>query len=246
MAPTGGRRPEWTSECCIEPGAVDAPRIYLVALLDVVVLRTAGGALNCSSVRSLVPCGADEMSLASLGAFALRARVERGLECAGGTEAKQETPREAGFLVPCGEGEIYLVARCARSSVACGSNSMIVDSVIPNTRTGPCLWQGPVRVCGEGEIRTHGTLAGTTVFETVLFNHSSTSPGVSCCVYGSNTGRFFVAQRVICPSYRSVLPPFGLESNSRYPCGRMGFETVLFNHSSTFSCAAVFAAGPQI
>ena len=29
---------------------------------------------------------------------------------------------------------------------------------------------------GEGEIRTHGTLAGTTVFETVLFNRSSTSP----------------------------------------------------------------------
>ncbi len=30
---------------------------------------------------------------------------------------------------------------------------------------------------GEGGIRTHGTLAGTTVFETVLFNRSSTSPG---------------------------------------------------------------------
>ena len=29
---------------------------------------------------------------------------------------------------------------------------------------------------GEGGIRTHGNLAATTVFETVLFNRSSTSP----------------------------------------------------------------------
>src|SRR5437016_5780582 len=29
---------------------------------------------------------------------------------------------------------------------------------------------------GEGGIRTHGTLAGTTVFKTVAFNHSATSP----------------------------------------------------------------------
>ncbi len=29
---------------------------------------------------------------------------------------------------------------------------------------------------GEGGIRTHGTVAGTIVFETILFDHSSTSP----------------------------------------------------------------------
>ena len=29
---------------------------------------------------------------------------------------------------------------------------------------------------GEGGIRTHGTLAGTTVFETVPIDHSGTSP----------------------------------------------------------------------
>ncbi len=29
---------------------------------------------------------------------------------------------------------------------------------------------------GEGGIRTHGTLSGTTVFETVRFNRSRTSP----------------------------------------------------------------------
>ena len=29
---------------------------------------------------------------------------------------------------------------------------------------------------GEGGIRTHGTLAGSTVFETARFNHSRTSP----------------------------------------------------------------------
>ena len=29
---------------------------------------------------------------------------------------------------------------------------------------------------GEGEIRTHGTLAGSTVFETAAFDHSATSP----------------------------------------------------------------------
>jgi hypothetical protein len=30
---------------------------------------------------------------------------------------------------------------------------------------------------GEGGIRTHGTLARTTVFETVPIDHSGTSPG---------------------------------------------------------------------
>ena len=29
---------------------------------------------------------------------------------------------------------------------------------------------------GEGGIRTHGTLSGSTVFETARFNHSRTSP----------------------------------------------------------------------
>ena len=44
--------------------------------------------------------------------------------------------------------------------------------------------RGPKRRCaghgreygGEGGIRTHVTLSGKTVFETVLINHSSTSP----------------------------------------------------------------------
>src|SRR5437588_6631991 len=31
---------------------------------------------------------------------------------------------------------------------------------------------------GEGEIRTHGTRKGSTVFETARFNHSRTSPRV--------------------------------------------------------------------
>ncbi len=31
-------------------------------------------------------------------------------------------------------------------------------------------------MCGGGEIRTHGTLAGTTVFKTAAFNHSATPP----------------------------------------------------------------------
>lgn len=41
---------------------------------------------------------------------------------------------------------------------------------------------------GEGGIRTLGTLAGTTVFETVLFNHSSTSPQEARQVRRSRTG----------------------------------------------------------
>jgi hypothetical protein len=35
--------------------------------------------------------------------------------------------------------------------------------------------------CGEGGIRTHGTLARTTVFETARINHSRTSPGLQIC-----------------------------------------------------------------
>src|SRR6266851_3442012 len=34
------------------------------------------------------------------------------------------------------------------------------------------------RTGGEGGIRTHGTLTGSTVFETARFNHSRTSPHV--------------------------------------------------------------------
>ena len=37
---------------------------------------------------------------------------------------------------------------------------------------GPAL----IRPGGEGGIRTHGTLARTTVFETVPIDHSGTSP----------------------------------------------------------------------
>ena len=36
-----------------------------------------------------------------------------------------------------------------------------------------------IAVGGEGGIRTLGTVSRTTVFETVPFNHSGTSPG--CC-----------------------------------------------------------------
>lgn len=43
-------------------------------------------------------------------------------------------------------------------------------------------------ICGGGEIRTHGTLASTTVFETVPFNHSGTPPeGVQ--IYTTNDAK---------------------------------------------------------
>jgi hypothetical protein len=41
--------------------------------------------------------------------------------------------------------------------------------------SGEVLRRGPTNG-GEGGIRTHVTLSGKTVFETVLINHSSTSP----------------------------------------------------------------------
>ena len=45
----------------------------------------------------------------------------------------------------------------------------------PVRKKGPA--KGPFFLTGgEGEIRTHGTLAGTTVFETVTIDHSVTSP----------------------------------------------------------------------
>jgi hypothetical protein len=36
--------------------------------------------------------------------------------------------------------------------------------------------EGALRNGGEGEIRTHGTRKGSTVFETAAFDHSATSP----------------------------------------------------------------------
>ena len=42
---------------------------------------------------------------------------------------------------------------------------------------GDLCVEGGYRQCGgEGGIRTHGTLAGTTVFETAPIDHSGTSP----------------------------------------------------------------------
>jgi hypothetical protein len=40
--------------------------------------------------------------------------------------------------------------------------------------TGPD--SNPIFLGGEGGIRTHGTIAGTTVFKTVPFDRSGTSP----------------------------------------------------------------------
>jgi hypothetical protein len=42
---------------------------------------------------------------------------------------------------------------------------------------------------GETGIRTLGTRKGSTVFETVLFDHSSTSPWVFTAHLGGNAGR---------------------------------------------------------
>ena len=45
---------------------------------------------------------------------------------------------------------------------------------------------------GEGGIRTHGTVTRTTVFETVPFDHSGTSPKASTCGIGGRERTFIV------------------------------------------------------
>src|SRR6476469_5664229 len=45
---------------------------------------------------------------------------------------------------------------------------------------------------GEGGIRTHGTVTRTTVFETVPFDHSGTSPKASTCGNGGRERTFIV------------------------------------------------------
>ena len=51
---------------------------------------------------------------------------------------------------------------------SCKRSAMIFSHNAP-----VCLFFG-----GEGGIRTHGTREGTPVFETGLFDHSSTSPNI--------------------------------------------------------------------
>ena len=54
----------------------------------------------------------------------------------------------------------------------------------PKWDIGTILWKNATSAIGieqmenggEGGIRTHGTLAGSTVFETAPFDHSGTSP----------------------------------------------------------------------
>ncbi len=57
---------------------------------------------------------------------------------------------------------------------------------------------------GEGEIRTRGTIAGTTVFKTVTFNHSVTSPyyqkGPAPSLYFWNKSRNQLFPRILLKS----------------------------------------------
>src|SRR5262245_63400177 len=47
---------------------------------------------------------------------------------------------------------------------------------------------------GEGGIRTHGTVTRTTVFETVPFDHSGTSPRANTCANGSQERHLYSAR----------------------------------------------------
>ena len=66
-------------------------------------------------------------------------------------------------------------------STSLGSN-IVVCARVGGANTTPLLAahfaKQNTKFGGEGGIRTHGTVAGTTVFKTVSFNHSDTSPGV--------------------------------------------------------------------
>src|SRR5215470_1821830 len=75
---------------------------------------------------------------------------------------------------------------------------------------------------GEGGIRTHGTLTGTTVFETARFSHSRTSPfhgRPSSAVHERRT----VSQRDIRPQ-EPLLEPIRDDSELRSYTDRSGFR----------------------
>src|SRR5215210_4066584 len=63
---------------------------------------------------------------------------------------------------------------------------------------------------GQGEIRTHGTLAGTPVFETGAFNHSATCP--------EQPGNLAAAQRGV---NESCTPSLGEELAQNLPAFRL-------------------------
>ena len=46
------------------------------------------------------------------------------------------------------------------------------------------LWRTIGVAGGQGEIRTHGTFAGTAVFKTAALNHSATCPWGDCLPWG--------------------------------------------------------------
>ena len=89
----------------------------------------------------------------------------------------------------CGEGGIrlqviYLTAnsRSPRSQARLSlcSNSLMLCVSDPNTSQAVGLLPLLTRFarCGEGGIRTHGTLADTLVFKTSAFSRSATSPNL--------------------------------------------------------------------
>ena len=64
---------------------------------------------------------------------------------------------------------------------------------------------------GEGGIRTHGTLSGTTVFKTVSLNRSDTSPRLKIL--------YHICYKVVCPSHIKMLYYLHMQPKTQQPAG---------------------------
>jgi hypothetical protein len=70
-----------------------------------------------------------------------------------------------------------IVAARSSPSYAKASEGTLLRAGAAPLRARPAKRVSAKQGGGEGGIRTHGTLARTTVFETVPIDHSGTSPG---------------------------------------------------------------------
>jgi hypothetical protein len=76
------------------------------------------------------------------------------------------------------------------------------------------LWRPVFSSGGEGRIRTHGAVAHTTVFETVPFNHSGTSPSFTCLQARRNLARGLEGGKLRCGSINRPLQTIGRRQTS--------------------------------
>ena len=155
--------------------------------------------------------------------------------------------------LPAGIGMQRKERQASRRRLAARHLACCADGALPRHRTrtprragaararaAPRRTEASIRSHGQGGIRTHGTLAGTPVFETGRFNRSRTCP-TPRRVDGETGRRVVEARSLVTPTRLPVCPSLRLVVTDR-----VGFEPTKRLPVYTLSRRVPSAARPPI